>query len=89
MERLRIRKYAYSDFQSFEAKLSSGGMAMIKGIELRYSASGQELERLELKYVLRRHGSDWRIAAGTMHETDLKVRDFRTANMQRSTSKVW
>ena len=67
MEDLRARGYGRSEFLMREFRQLGTAAASATGVAVRYRVDGQELERVELTYMLWKAEADWRIAMMTLH----------------------
>jgi hypothetical protein len=59
---LRARGYGRSEFAEPQVTTLSETVALLRGIAVRYTAAGPELERVPLSYVMRRGEDGWKIA---------------------------
>jgi hypothetical protein len=60
--------YSYSKFTNVQIKELSGALAIASGIDVKYSSSGNELQRSGSTYVLRKTSTGWRVAAILEHD---------------------
>ena len=67
MEDLRARGYGRSEFEMREFRQMGTSAASATGVAVRYKTDGQELERVDLTYVLWKARADWKITAMTLH----------------------
>jgi ketosteroid isomerase-like protein len=63
VESLRAKGYGRSEFVEPDITMLGKTAALVKGIAIRYTAAGAEMERLPLGYLLYRSDAGWKIAA--------------------------
>ena len=59
---LKSQGYQRSEFAEPHAETLTESVALVQGIAVRYATANAELERVPLSYLLRRTGSNWKIA---------------------------
>ena len=59
---LRARGYGRSQFVEPQVTMLGGTTALVRGVAVRYTAAGPELERIPLSYVMHRGEAGWKIA---------------------------
>jgi hypothetical protein len=59
---LKARGYGHSEFVQPEVAMLGEGAALVRGVAVRYSAAGPELERVPLSYLMHRGEAGWKIA---------------------------
>ena len=62
MQELRAKGYGHSEFTDPEVTMLSKNAALARGVAVRYSTDGRELERVPISYLLHSNGADWKIA---------------------------
>jgi len=70
MEGLRKRGFGRSELSGLTVKLLGANTALAAGIATRYTADGQELDRLGVTYLMQKADSRWKIAVNVIHDTD-------------------
>ena len=68
MEGLRSKGYGRSEFELGYAKSLSSSASLIGGVAVRYSADGQQLERVGITYLLHKTESGWKFATAILHD---------------------
>ncbi len=63
VESLRAKGYGRSEFVEADVTMLGNTAAVVRGIAIRYTATGSEMERLPLGYLLYRSDAGWKIAA--------------------------
>lgn len=72
---LRERNYARSEVRDVQIKELSDRLALFSGLAVRYTAPGEELERLSATYTLRKSDdTGWQIVTVVAHGPDTLVR---------------
>jgi hypothetical protein len=59
---LQARGYGRSEFVQPQITMLGQADALVRGIAIRFTAAGSELERIPISYLMHRIGTDWRIA---------------------------
>jgi hypothetical protein len=60
---LKAKGYARSEFVQPDVTMLGDVAALVRGVAVRYSAAGPELERVPLSYLMHRGEAGWKIAA--------------------------
>jgi ketosteroid isomerase-like protein len=63
VEGLRAKGYGRSEFTDAEVTMLGETAALARGVAVRYTAAGQEMERVRISYLMHRTDSVWKIAA--------------------------
>lgn len=63
LEELRSRGYGRSEFADADVIGLGSSAALVRGIAIRYMASGQELQRVRISYLMSRIAGEWKIAS--------------------------
>ena len=63
IEGLKTRGYGRSEFAEAEVTPLGQGAALVRGVAIRYLASGPELERVPIAYLMHRTEAGWKIAS--------------------------
>lgn len=72
---LRERNYARSEVRGVQIKDLSARLALFSGLAVRYTTTGEELERLSATYTLRKSDdTGWQIVTVVAHGPDTLVR---------------
>lgn len=66
-EGLQARGYARSVLGSSEIRMLCAQSAFASGVAVRYNSDGDELERANVSYLLRKTGNVWKIAVIGLH----------------------
>jgi hypothetical protein len=61
VESLRARQYGRSEFVEPHVTKLGDADALVRGVAVRYTAAGPELERVPLSYLLHRTDAGWKI----------------------------
>jgi hypothetical protein len=59
---LKAAGYGRSEFAQSDVTMLGEGAALVRGVAVRYSAAGPELERVPLSYLMHRGEAGWKIA---------------------------
>ena len=59
---LKTKDYQRSEFIEPQTTVLTENTILVRGVAIRYRASGTELERVPLSYVMHRTGGAWKIA---------------------------
>src|SRR5262249_42508409 len=59
---LRAKGYGRSEFVEAKVTMLGETDALVRGVAVRYTAAGPELERVRLSYVMHRDDVGWKIA---------------------------
>ena len=62
IQSLKAKGYGRSEFVDAQVSMLGETDALIRGVAVRYSAAGPELERVRLSYLMHRNDADWKIA---------------------------
>ena len=62
IEALKTRDYQRSEFIEPQLTTLTDNTALVRGVAVRYSASGTELERVPVSYSVHQIGAAWKIA---------------------------
>jgi hypothetical protein len=62
LESLRAKGYARSEFVDPQIVQIGEADALVRGVAVRYTAAGPELERVRLSYLMHRTAAGWKIA---------------------------
>ena len=74
IEGLKGRNYSHSEVTDVQIKELSGEMALFSGLAVRYTKTGEELERLSATYTMRKTGNNWQFVAVVAHSPETLVR---------------
>ena len=67
IDSLKAKGYGRSEFDSGQVIDLGPAAALVKGVAVRYTAAGPELERVPISYLLHRSGDEWKIAMMVLH----------------------
>jgi ketosteroid isomerase-like protein len=62
LESLRAKGYGRSEFVEPQIVQIGEADALVRGVAVRYTAAGPELERVRLSYLMHRTAAGWKIA---------------------------
>ena len=62
IEALRTKDYQRSEFIEPQLTTLTENAALVRGLAVRYRASGTELERVPISYLVHQAGGAWRLA---------------------------
>jgi len=62
VDALRAKGYARSEFVQTDVTMLGEAAALVRGVAVRYTSSGSEMERLPLGYLMHRREAGWKIA---------------------------
>jgi hypothetical protein len=62
MEALRTKDYQRSEFMEPQLTTLTENTALVRGVAVRYRASGTEIERVPVSYLVHQTGAAWKIA---------------------------
>ncbi len=62
VQSLRARNYGRSEFVQPQVTMLGDADALVRGVAVRYTMAGPELERVPLSYLLHRSDAGWKIA---------------------------
>lgn len=62
VESLRARGYGRSEFIEAQVTMLGESDALVRGVAVRYTVAGSELERIRLSYLMHRSDDGWKIA---------------------------
>ena len=71
---LHAQHYARSEVRDVQIKELSDRLALFSGLAVRYTKTGEELERLSATYTLRKTNDVWQIVTVVAHGPDTLVR---------------
>ena len=74
IEGLKAQNYDHSEVLDLQAKELSDGMVLLSGLAIRFTKTGEELERLSAMYTLRKIDTSWQIVTVVGHSPDTLVR---------------
>ena len=60
---LRAKGYGRSEFVQTNVTMLGETAALVRGVAVRYTAAGPEMERVPLSYLMHRGEAGWKIAA--------------------------
>jgi ketosteroid isomerase-like protein len=63
LDGLRAKGYGRSEFVQAHVSALGGADALVRGVAVRYTRSGSEMERVPLAYLMHRTDAGWKIAA--------------------------
>lgn len=70
-EAFRAKEYSRSDLIVKDSKLLSASAALVTGIAVRYKTDGNELERVDVTYLLHNSNNEWKIAVIVIHDPQI------------------
>ena len=59
---LRAKGYGRSEFVQAQATMLGATAALVRGVAVRYTAAGPEMERIPISYLMHRGEAGWKIA---------------------------
>jgi|SRR5215475_11154939 len=62
IETLKTKDYQRSEFIEPQLTMLTENAGLVRGVAVRYRASGTELERVPIAYLMNRTGAAWKIA---------------------------
>ena len=62
VQSLRAKGYGRSEFVDAQVTMLGESDALVRGVAVRYTAAGPELERVRLSYLMHRSDVGWKIA---------------------------
>src|SRR5579859_6814470 len=62
LEILKTKDYQRSEFIETQVTTLTDNTALVRGVAVRYRASGAELERVSISYLVYQSGAAWKIA---------------------------
>lgn len=62
VQSLRTKGYGRSEFIEAQVTMLGESDALVRGVAVRYTAAGPELERIRLSYLMHRSDDGWKIA---------------------------
>ena len=71
---LKGRNYGRSEVTNIQIKEMTDRSALLSGLAVRYTKTGEELERLGATYTLRKTGDNWQIVSVVTHSAETVVR---------------
>ena len=66
VEGLKAKGYGRSEFADAEVTPLGPAAALVRGVAIRYSSAGPELERVAIGYVMHQSGGSWKVAVMVM-----------------------
>ncbi len=76
---LKGRNYGRSEVTNIQIKDMTDRIALLSGLAVRYTKTGEELERLGATYTLRKADDHWQIVSVVAHSPETVVRFGREA----------
>ncbi len=74
IEGLKDRNYSHTEVTDVQIKELSGEMALFSGLAVRYTKTGEELERLSATYTMRKSNNAWQFVTVVAHSPETLVR---------------
>ena len=74
IEDLKGRNYGRSEVTNIQIKEMTDRIALLSGLAVRYTKTGEELERLGATYTLRKTGDNWQMVSVVAHSPETLVR---------------
>ncbi len=71
---LKGRNYGHSEVTNMQIKEMTERIALLSGLAVRYTKTGEELERLGATYTLRKTDDRWQIVSVVAHSPETVVR---------------
>ncbi len=71
---LNSRNYGRSEVTNIQIKEMTDRIALLSGLAVRYTKTGEELERLGATYTLRKTDDRWQIVSVVAHSPETMVR---------------
>ena len=71
---LKGRNYGRSEVTNMQIKELTDRIALLSGLAVRYTKTGEELERLGATYTLRKTDDHWQIVSVVAHSPETMVR---------------
>jgi len=62
VDSLKAKGYGRSTFVQPRITVLNEGVELIQGVAIRYTAAGQEIESLQISYLMHRSEAGWKIA---------------------------
>jgi hypothetical protein len=62
LEMLKTKDYQRSEFIEAQLTTLTENTVLVRGVAVRYRASGTELERVPISYLVHQSGASWKIA---------------------------
>jgi hypothetical protein len=62
LETLRAKRFQRSEFMEPQLTALTDNLALLRGVAVRYQASGMEFERVPISYLVQQTGVTWKIA---------------------------
>jgi ketosteroid isomerase-like protein len=62
VQSLKAKGYGRSEFTQPQVTMLGEADALVRGVAVRYTAAGSELERVALSYLMHRSDAGWKIA---------------------------
>ena len=62
IEGLKAKGYGRSEYIEPQVTILTETAALVRGVAVRYAATGQEIERLQISYLMHRSEAGWKIA---------------------------
>ena len=64
---LKLKNYHHSEIQEMRVETLSAQLALVRGLAVRYTTDGGELERLRAVYTLRKVSDAWKFVTALAH----------------------
>ena len=74
IEGLQGRNYSHSEVMDVQIKELSGVVALFSGLAVRYTKTGEELERLSATYTICKSSNAWQFVTVVVHSPETLVR---------------
>ena len=74
IEGLKGRNYSHTEVTDVQIKELSVEMALFSGLAVRYTKTGEELERLSATYTMRKSNKAWQFITVVAHSPETLVR---------------
>ncbi len=74
IEGLKGRNYSHTEVTDVQIKELSAEMALFSGLAVRYTKTGEELERLSATYTMRKSHNAWQFITVVAHSPETLVR---------------
>jgi hypothetical protein len=62
IEGLKAKRYGRSEFVEPQVTMLTETAALVRGVAVRYAATGPEIERIQISYLMHRSETGWKIA---------------------------
>ena len=74
IEGLKGRNYSHTEVTDVQIKELSAEIALFSGLAVRYTKTGEELERLSATYTMRKSNNAWQFVTVVAHSPETLVR---------------